>query len=484
MTARLLLEALAIGQVLLAIGTAVAVLADRRYRASSAISWLLLIAAIPLAGAALYWLAGKPWLSRRRLTRSERIRASLSSSDDVPKSLRIRSIRAALARMPEGTRGLAVLAGQVSGQPPVGGNEVEFLADTADLMHRIASDIDAAKDSVHVLFYIALDDDGGLPVMEAMMRAAERGVKVRFLVDSLGSRPFTRSATRRRMEEAGVHVVEALAAGLLGAFFERIDLRNHRKIVVIDGKIGYIGSHNLAAATFKVKKKHLIWVDATCRLEGPIANELQRVFAEDWSVETMERLDETIRPSMIEEGGVLAQVVATGPLCDEGSMPQVLVTCIHLAQREIVLTTPYFVPDEPTMVALIGAARRGVRVRLVVPEHNDSKLVYLASKSFFGRLLEAGVSLLEFKGGMLHAKTITIDDRLSVMTSSNLDRRSFEINFEVSLLLYDQYATQAMRNLQESYIERSIVITREEWAKRPRWKRILENAVGLASPVL
>jgi len=483
-TALLFFQILALLQFAAAVLTCIAVLVDRRFRAASAISWLLVISVVPIFGVALYWLAGKAWISALRTKRYERERRRFAETSGIALDLRIKGVREALGRMPEGTRGLATLAGEISNFAPVGGNDIEFFSDTPALMASIAADIDAAKKHVHALFYIALDDSGGLPVMEAMIRAAERGVKVRFLVDAIGSLSFCKSATRARLEAAGVRVVEALGTGLLSAFIERIDLRNHRKLVVIDGQIGYIGSHNLAAATFKVKKKHAIWLDATCRLDGPAANELQRVFAEDWWAETEESLDGIIKPSTSEEGGVLAQVVATGPTNEEGAMQQVIATCVHLAKRELILTTPYFVPDEPTLVSLLTAARRGVKVTLVLPEHNDSLLVHLAAKSFFGRLLTAGVDVRRFRGGMLHAKTISVDDRLGLMTSANLDRRSFELNFEVSLLLYDKKATEAMRALQEDYIRRSDSVDRVSWLARPWWNRLIENSVGLASPVL
>ncbi len=481
----LIAEGLALLQIAAAVATGLAVLLDRRMRASSAMSWLLLVFVVPGFGVVLYLLAGKPWMSHGRRHRHALLRKRLANEMCERMAVRVTGVRAALARMPDGTRSLAILAGQISGHPPFAGNEVEFEADTPDLMDRLVGDIDRATDHVHILFYIALDDEGGRPVMEAMMRAAKRGIQVRFMADAIGSRTFLKSPTRRKLEAAGVRVVPALPGGVLRAFFERIDLRNHRKIVVIDNRIGYIGSHNLASATFKVKRRFAPWVDATCRIEGLAVQSLQRVFIEDWWAETEEDgLGRFIDSPQPVEGGVVAQVVATGPTSEENSMPQVIATCVHLAQRELVLTTPYFVPDEATLLAIITAAKRGVRVVLVVPEHNDSTLVKLASRSFFQRLLDSGVELLEFRGGMLHAKTIVVDGRLGVMTSSNLDRRSFEINFEVSLLLYDEAAAKALRRLQQSYIERGQAISARHWADRPWWTRLVENAVGLASPVL
>ena len=484
MTTRLLLEILFIGQVVVAFLTAIQVLTDRRMRAASATSWILLIAVLPLFGCVLYWLAGKPWLQKRRREMVDRQRERLSCRMQTVRVMKAKYVRESLDDMPAGTRGLAALACQISGLPPVAGNDVEYLTDTDDLCARLIEDIDGAKDHVHVLMYIAIADRSATPVMDAMIRAAKRGIAVRLLFDSIGSRPFRRSRKRQELLDAGVQVVEALPAGLFRAIFQRIDLRNHRKMVVVDGRIGYIGSHNLAAADFKVKRSKAHWVDATARIEGPAANELQRVFVEDWWLETEEPVEELVHPVKVSRSGSVVQVVATGPTFDEGSMPQVITTCLHLAQREIILTTPYFVPDEPTMMSLIAAARRGVSVTLVLPEHNDSYLVKLASQSYFERLLDAGVKLMEFKGGMLHSKTITIDDSVGLMTSANLDRRSFEINFEVSLLLYDADATLAMRAIQESYIDRSEPIEREVWARRSTWERLVSNAVGLASPVL
>lgn len=484
MTWRLLVEILFVGQILLAFLTALQVLTDRRVRTSSATSWILLIAVLPLVGCCLYWLAGKPWLQRHRRDLLERQGERLGHRMETAKALRVKSVRLALDRMPSGTRGLAALACQISGLPPIGGNDVEYLADADDLFARIAGDIDAARSHVHVLFYIALADRSSMPVLEAMKRASRRGVRVRFLVDSIGSRPFLRSQAYRDLLDAGVRIVEALPAGLVRALFQRVDLRNHRKLVVIDGSVGYIGSHNLAASDFKVRRANVEWVDATARIEGAAVNEMQRVFVEDWWVETEEAIEDLVHPPTAADGGTVVQVVATGPTGDEQSMQQVIATCLHLAQKEIILTTPYFVPDEPTMASIITASRRGVAVTLVIPEHNDSYLVKLASQSYFARLLDAGVTLLEFKGGMLHSKTITVDDTLSVMTSANLDRRSFEINFEVSLILYDADATLAMRAIQASYIERTERIEPADWAKRSWLQRLVSNAVGMASPVL
>lgn len=485
MGVRDVIDLLVIAQFILALVAAVGILLERKMRSASAMSWLLFILAVPFLGIGFYLIVGKPWLSSRRQKRHKAIRARIADALALPAAVKVSTVRETLASLPEGSRSLAILAGGISGHPPVAGNQIEFFADTPEFMERLAADIEAATDHVHVLFYIALDDEGGRPVMEAMRRAAERGVEVRFLVDAIGSRTFLKSPFVRELRTAGVRVVAALPAGLVRALFERIDLRNHRKIVVIDGRIAYLGSHNLAAATFKVKKRFAPWVDTTCRLEGPVAQSLQRVFLEDWAAETDdEGLVRFLAPIRSAKDGATVQVVATGPTSEEGAMPQLLVTLLSQARRSVVLTTPYFIPDDATLTSLRAAAGRGVRVTLVLPEHNDSYLVRLASRSFFLRLLDAGIELLQFRGGMLHAKTIVVDDRLALITSANLDRRSFEINFEASLLLYDRDASRALARVQQAYLDRSHRIDRAGFEARPAWHRVIENAAGLASPLL
>jgi cardiolipin synthase len=280
-------------------------------------------------------------------------------------------------------------------------------------------------------------------------------------------------------------VVEALPVGLVRRSFGRIDLRNHRKIVVIDRAIGYIGSHNLAAKDFKVKEKYAPWIDATMRVRGAVANDLQKIFVEDWYLETDESLMHFVGDS-VRDGSTpaMAQVLGTGPATYENAMPQLILSLVHLAENEVVLTTPYFVPDEPSLTALLTAARRGVRTVLVVPEDNDSLLVKLASRKFYQRLLEAGVEIWHYRGGLLHAKTIVADGKTCLMTSANLDRRSFELNLEASLVVYDAETSRRLRAVQERYLAKSPRLDARAWYARPAWRRLIENAVGLLSPLL
>jgi len=464
--------------------TMLTVLAAERFRPTPALTWLLVAALVPWVGPLLYWFFGRPWLSEGRRIRMREMTAEIHwlivnrypvSRDDV---------LAMTAGLEEGDRGLSRLGESIGGMPPVGGNDLRLFHESKDLFAAMVADIEAARSTVHFLTYIVLDDEGGMPVMEAMMRAAGRGVPVRFLVDALGSRPFLRGETCRRLRASGVQVVEALPGGVIRSLFTRIDLRNHRKIAVIDGEIGYVGSHNLADKSFRIKPKFAPWVDATVRMHGPVVSELQRVFVEDWYLETGESHLDTIRLFGPSPEPTVAQVIPTGPLKPDCSAPDLVVTLLGLARDEIVLTTPYFVPDAPTISALSVAARRGVQVRLVVPARNDSALVAHAARAFYAPLLEAGVEIFEFHGGLLHAKTITVDTRVAFVSSANLDRRSFELNEEVSLLLYDGAATRQVRDLQDRYLERSTPVDAAAWTRRGLPSRLVDNAAALLSAVL
>jgi cardiolipin synthase len=262
-------------------------------------------------------------------------------------------------------------------------------------------------------------------------------------------------------------------------------MRNHRKILVIDGAIGWTGSQNIAEAGFAPKAKYAPWVDCTVRIDGPLVRELQMIFVEDWSMESDEDIDELLRVEpAYREDGVIAQAFATGPNFHNDAVTQLIQSAVQIAREEIVLTTPYFVPDYSLLSALGVAARRGVRVHLVVPARNDSMLVGLASRSLFQGLLECGVRIHEFQKGLLHAKTVVIDRATAIVTSANLDRRSFEINFEAGIIVFDAEFAGQLRYLQSQYIEQSTEVETRDWDKRPWTMQLVDSAGGLLSPLL
>ncbi len=470
--------------------TIVAVLLDPRIRSTSALSWVLLCVIAPFIGPCIYLVAGRAWLSRKReaayrAVAAERAESRLREEACGGAAARLAARHAVLATLTQEQQLIAIQAASISGDFPLGNNEITIFDEADDLFAQLTRDIANAERHVHIEFYIVLDDETSSRVFVALEEAARRGVACRLMVDGLGSRSFLNSARHAQLVAAGVQVVEALPVGIVRRRFGRIDLRNHRKIVVIDDVIGYIGSHNLAAKDFKVKERYAPWIDATMRVKGAVANDLQKIFVEDWFLETDEALWPLVSDGRVDQATpAIAQVLGTGPATYQNAMPQMILSMVHLAQHEVVLTTPYFVPDEASLVSLLTAARRGVRTVLIVPERNDSMFVRLASRRFYERLLEAGVEIWEYRGGLLHAKTIVADGRTCLMTSANLDRRSFELNLEASLVVYDEKTSAALRALQGCYLAKSRRVDKAAWSARPAWKRLIENAMGLLSPIL
>jgi cardiolipin synthase len=340
---------------------------------------------------------------------------------------------------------------------------------------------------VHLTFYIWLPDNNGLKVAEALKRAAGRKVACRALVDGLGSRALAASEHWQAMRQAGVHVATALPIGnpLLRPLRGRIDLRNHRKIVVIDNSITYCGSQNCADPEFRVKAKYAPWVDAMVRFEGPVARQNQYLFAGDWMAQVDEDLAGVLRqPIPPCEAGLSAQVIGTGPTVRCSAMPEVFEALMYAARHELVITTPYYVPDEAMQAALCASARRGVVTTVIFPARNDSWIVGAASRSYYSDLLDAGVRIFEYVGGLLHTKSLTLDGEVTLIGSANMDRRSFELNYENNILVYDPTLTAEMRRRQDEYLAQSRRVTAEAVARWPVTRRLWNNTIAMLGPVL
>jgi cardiolipin synthase len=264
-----------------------------------------------------------------------------------------------------------------------------------------------------------------------------------------------------------------------------MDIRNHRKLAIFDNEIGWVGSRNIASPAFAPKAKFAPWVDCMATVRGPVVHDLQRLFLEDWEVTTGESHDEHLQstPANV-DGTACCQIVGTGPNFNNEALAQVLHACFHAAKDELVLTTPYYVPDTATEAALRAAALRGVHTTLIVPARNDSHLVGLASRSHYASLLRAGVDIQEYQAGLLHAKTMTIDHDLFMIGSANLDRRSLELNFEVSMFGWCPQFASRLHFLQMSYLNQCQPVDSTRWLNQPAPSRLLYNMAGLLSPLL
>jgi cardiolipin synthase len=384
---------------------------------------------------------------------------------------------------------IARVAQSVLAASPLGGNQLQLLEDANASFPPLLADIDGATRSVHLEFYIWSPGGKADEVGESLMRAARRGVVCRVLVDALGSATFLRSPQAVALREAGVEVAAALPASLLRSLQSRPDLRMHRKIVVIDGVVGYTGSLNLAdPLLFKKKAGVGQWVDAFVRIQGPAVAALGVTFLADWAV-TVAADPQKLRAGQAlattpGPGQAVVQVLSSGPALHIHAIEQIVLMAIYEARHELVLTTPYFLPSESTLIALTSAAARGVKVSLIVPARVDSRLVHYASRSYQSDLLEAGVQVHLYQGGLLHTKSITVDGRISLFGSLNLDPRSMRLNFEITVVVYDRdFATQ-LRQLQQKYLDRSVPLSLSECQARPVFERLLENTTRLMGPIL
>lgn len=448
-------------------------------------AWVLVIALAPVVGVVAYVLFGEINLGRRRIRRLRTAFATLPPAHEVAGP-------SAEAALKDRFVPLFRVGQSVSHYVPVAGNRASLLPDSAAAIDAMVADIDAARESVHVLFYIWLGDASGLKVAAALARAARRGVVCRAMADDVGSRAFIRSRHWQDLAHSGVKLAAALPVGnpLLRPFTGRIDMRNHRKIVVVDNAITYCGSQNCADAAFAVKARFAPWVDVMARFEGPVVRQNQHVFASNWMAQVDEDLGPLLAAPLPDElmpppgDGFIAQVIATGAAVRYSAMPETFVSLMNAARRELVITTPYYVPDEPIQAALCASVRRGVATTIVFPRRNDSWIVAAASRSYYRDLLEAGVEIREYGGGLLHAKTLTLDGEVSLIGSANIDRRSFELNAENNILLHDADFSRTLRARQQVFLDASRIVTREEVEAYSRWRQLLNNSIAMLGPVL
>lgn len=475
----LALHVLAVGAVL------VRVLLRPHRDPAARLAWCVVVLALPAVGVIGYLLLGETNIGRSRVARMREVLAALPDPAEAPGM----HAPALAPAVPERHEPLFRVGQSISGHAPIGGNRAALMADSNATIAALVADIDAAREHAHVLFYIWLPDNNGRAVAEALCRAARRGVAARAMVDDLGSRLLIRSLLWTAMEQAGVRLARALPVGnpLLRMLNGRIDLRDHRKVVVIDNRITYVGSQNCADPEFRIKPRYAPWVDAVLRVEGPVARQAQHLFASDWMSYGGDDIAALLRApwAEAEQGpGFPAQVVCSGPTVRHSAMPEMFQSLMYAARRELVITTPYYVPDESLQAALCAAASRGVATTIVFPARNDNWAVAAASRSLYPELLASGVRIHEYQGGLLHAKTLTMDGEVALIGSANMDRRSFDLNYENNLLLADAGVTASIRARQMDYLAASRPVSAEEVGAWSAWRRLWHNTAAVMGPVL
>jgi cardiolipin synthase len=444
-------------------------------------------------GFALFLLLGRNTVGRKRRAQQAEVNAAILAA-------------APLAQIDKGTdadrdehsplvHGLAHLNRTLGVLPLTTGNTVELLDDYSGCVEAMRQAVATATDYVHVQFYISAWDEVTAPFFEELVRATERGVTVRFLFDHLGSRgiPVYKQLIRR-LEGTDIIWARMLPILPLKGEVRRPDLRNHRKILVVDGRVAFSGSLNLIEPCYDKPKNQKLgraWVELMARIEGPAVQELNVVFATDWLAETGERLDELVaamppppsaRPGAVTEVGL--QVVPSGPGFVTENNLRLFTSMIYAADRRLSLTSPYFVPDDSLLYAVTTAAQRGVDVELFVGATADQFMVSHAQRSYYDTLLVAGVRIWLYpEPYVLHAKHFTVDDDLAVVGSSNMDMRSFALNYEVVMMLTGTGVVDRLRAVQDRYRSLSTELTLDVWRSRSRGERALDNLMRLTATV-
>jgi cardiolipin synthase len=439
-------------------------------------TWLLLIFLLPWPGLIVYALFGR--IRVPQLRREKQARASKDIRRTEAKLLAKRSV---LGTVPPAYESASTLAYATGDFEPFGGNRVELLDDYAASIARLIADLDGARHHAHLLFYIVEDDATGRSVADALLRAAARGVQCRVLIDAVGGEHgLARLAPRLRA--AGIDVRAMLPVGIFRRSAGRFDLRNHRKIVVIDGLVGYTGSQNLADATFVAGYPN---EELMARVTGPVVAQFEAVFLTDWSLETDQRLNlQELAAGIAVAGESVAQVLPSGPGYPLENTRDLFIALLYAAQKSVVITTPYFIPDEPFLQALRAAATRGVDVHLVVSKHANQPFSQFAQRAYYEDLLVVGVHIHLYRPRFLHAKHWSVDDQVAVLGTTNIDIRSFALNAEISLMVFDPAVVAELARVQARYFAESDLLNADEWDRRPFVAKVAQNVARLADSLL
>ncbi|WP_066041326.1 cardiolipin synthase [Herbiconiux solani] len=483
--------AVAVVLALLAIDFVIRVIAvivvPRNRRPSTGIAWLMAIFVLPYVGFLLFLLIGSYKLPKSRRDKQHAINEFIIEttegiekvSDDHP--------------WPPWFRSVVELNRNLGAMPLVGGNTATLIGDYDDSIRQMTADIQKAHRYVHAEFYILSYDKTTKPFFEALDAAVKRGVTVRVLLDHIASvRAPGHRATVKKLNAMGVSWHFMLPVQPLKGKWQRPDLRNHRKVLVIDGEVAYMGSQNVVDRSYNKRgnlKRGLKWQDLMTRLEGPIVAGINAIFITDWFSESGELLlreTRAITDDVIEDepDALDMQVVPSGPGFDGENNLRLFLALLYNAQRKIIITSPYFVPDDSMMYAITTATERGVEVQLFVSEIGDQALVYHAQRSYYEVLLRAGVRIFMYQAPyILHSKHFTIDDDVAVIGSSNMDMRSFSLNMEVSLMVRGHEFVEQMRQVEDGYRAVSRELTLEEWRKQPLRSTILDNLARLTSAI-
>ncbi|QAA82332.1 cardiolipin synthase [Aequorivita sp. H23M31] len=384
---------------------------------------------------------------------------------------------------------LALLILNQTLSPIIGDNDVSLLLNGENKFPKVFEALKSAKDHIHIEYYIFNDDSVGCKIIDLLIEKAKEGVKVRFIYDDFGSRAI-RKVQVPRLIAAGVEAFPFYRIKLI-SFANRLNYRNHRKIIIIDGTIGFVGGINVSDkyVNSTTEKEILFWRDTHLMIEGPAVRTLQYIFIGDWNYcsGTLLEPKDHFFPQMHRipvEKGKIVQIVASGPDSDTALIEQSLMQAINLAKEEILITTPYFIPGLSLLDCLMLAAYSGIKIKLLVPGISDSHLVNFAARSYYGRLMKAGAEIYRYDKGFVHAKTMVVDKQLAIVGTANMDIRSFDLNFEVNAIVYDEEIAKELSQAFYDDLNCATKIDNEQWRTRSNAIQLIEKIAGLFSPLM
>lgn len=451
------------------------------------LGYLLLVLFVPVAGILIYFTFGINY--RKHKMYSKKLEEDVMLVNKLKEST-FRNSKMVFDKAGvsiQSFRELALLLITDSMSPLMGNNDVRILINGEKKFPEVINALKAAKDHIHVEYYIYDDDEIGREIENVLIQKSREGVRVRFVYDDFGSRSIRRKMVKR-MRDAGIEAFPFYRIRFI-AFANRLNYRNHRKIIVIDGAVAFVGGINVSDRYVNNGNEELFWRDTHMRIEGPGVHYLQYLFLCDWNFCANKQVkpEECFFPdpaSLPHKGDKILQIAASGPDSDSPTILYSLLQAIHLAEEEILITTPYFIPGESIQDALIVSAMGGVVIKLLVPGISDSKIVNLAARSYYSELLTAGVEIYLYQKGFVHAKSIVVDRKLAIVGTANMDIRSFDLNFEVNAIVYDKETADMLAEVFIEDISHATKIDPEEWNSRSMANQLLEKTARLVSPLL
>lgn len=445
------------------------------------LAWVCVLILFPVGGLILYIFFGRNIKNTRMISRRKRRKLWRSEVAD-PGAV----ADATDVYTPESNR-LMRLGKTLTGAYVFEGNNIHIFSSGNDMFTSLLADIEKAERFIHLQFYIIKDDATGMKLAEVLERKANEGVAVRVIYDDIGSIGLTRSKMVKRLRAAGVEIFP-FSRVVFPPFATRINWRNHRKVVAIDGRVGYIGGMNVADRYMELGKQARGWRDCHLRVTGDAVGALQYSFAVDWNFMGNPLLVDTttpVRDQAAKDGleGAL-QLMTSGPTSKWSNIELMMLNAISSARKRVLLVTPYFLPTESLLRALQAAALAKVDVRIMMPEHSDSVILTYASRSYVEECLRAGIKMYLYKGGMLHSKFMVVDDEIATVGSTNFDFRSFEHNFEANVIIYSKQINAALSKIFFEDEAACVRIKASQWRRRPWTHKARESLTRLLSPIL